>query len=80
MELIQRIIYYYNPLNLHHFDIIYYDDLIKQIHLDYISDILYDIEHYFTDRFGEHKVLFEMRNKSNVYNLIKKEINKIKSG
>jgi hypothetical protein len=78
MEFIQNIIYFYNPINLHINDIVCYDDIIKKIHLDYISNRLYHIESYFIDRFGDNRVLFEMRNKINVYNCIMDEIRKIK--
>ncbi len=70
---IEQAILKYNPLNLTKEDYILYDDLY--IKISNISSINVDIlQNIFIDRFGDNRVLFEMRRNHNVYENILKEI------
>ena len=70
---IEQAILKYNPLNLTREDLIIYEELYsKIIQLKHITTD--NIQNIFMDRFGDNKVLFEMRNNSNVYHKIYDEI------
>lgn len=70
---VEKAILKYNPLNLTQEDLIIYEELYsKIIQLKHITAD--NIQNIFIDRFGDNRVLFEMRKNNNVYHKICDEI------
>lgn len=70
---IEQAILRYNPLNLTRNDLIIYEELYSKIlSLNHLT--VDNIQNIFIDRFGDNRVLFEMRKNSNIYYKIYNEI------
>jgi hypothetical protein len=70
---IEQAIIRYNPLNLSRDDYLIYDELYYKI--SQIDNLSVDkLQNIFIDRFGDTRVLFEMRRNNNVYQNIVNEI------